>query len=101
MAGAKYKTYFNDMFEQHRDAFMHFMLLNNAYSQDKKGLKKQFDEEGRKIKAIVEEWENRLCKQVENGQNSSYSAKLGEKFQEEVTKYFPHYHDIGVEIKWV
>lgn len=99
MAEAKYKKYFNEMFEQNRDQFMHFMLLNNAYGQDKATLKEQFDEEGQKIKAIVVDWEDRLCRKIEGGDNASYSAKLGEKFQEEVLKYFPYFHEIGVAIK--
>lgn len=95
---AKYKTYFNQMFEANREDFMRFMLLNNMYAQDKKGMKQQFDEEGAHIKRIVHEWEDKLCKQMESGQNGSYSAKLGEKFLQEVVKYIPHYHDIGVKI---
>jgi hypothetical protein len=89
------------MFEQHREQFMHFMLLNNAYADDKMAFKQQFDEEGRKIKEIVLDWEDRLCRKMEGGDNSSYSAKLGDKFQEEVTKYFPFYHEIGVAVRKV
>ena len=77
---------------------MRFMLLNNVYGQDKEAHKQQFDEEGAKIKLIVQEWEDRLCKKMEGGDHSSYSSKLGEKFQEEVLKYFPFYHEIGVRI---
>ena len=98
MASPKYRSYFNEMFEAHREQFMHFMLLNNAYGQDKQGLKRQFDEEGARIKSIVLDWENRLCKKMEGGDHASYSAKLGEKFQEEVLKYFPYYHEIGVRV---
>lgn len=100
MAEPKYKRYFNQMFEQHRDEFMNFMLLNQAYEQDKRSLKARFDEEGEKIQKVVHEWEDRLCGHMEKGQNSSYSSKLGEKFQEEVVKYFPYYHEIGVNIRF-
>lgn len=89
------------MFEQNREQFMHFMLLNNAYGQDKRSLKQQFDEEGIKIQKIVQEWEDKLCKQMEKGENGAYSAKLGEKFQQEVQKYFPFYHEVGVKIRFV
>lgn len=100
MAEAKYKKYFNDMFEQNREQFMHFMLLNNAYGQDKKEFKRQFDEEGLKVKDVVLDWEDRLCRKMEGGDNSSYSAKLAEKFQTEVVKYFPYFHEIGVSIRY-
>lgn len=98
MGSPKFRSYFNEMFEQNRDQFMHFMLLNNAYAQDKQGLKQQFDEEGSKIKLIIHDWEDRLCKKMEGGEHSTYSSKLGEKFQSEVLKYFPYYHEIGVRI---
>ena len=98
MATPKFRSYFNEMFEENREQFMHFMLMNNAYGQDKQGLKQQFDTEGVKIKSIVLDWEDRLCKKMEGGDHSSYSAKLGEKFQDEVLKYFPFYHEIGVRI---
>lgn len=97
MASAKFKQYFDQMFEENRELFMQFMLLNQAYSRDKRGLKSQFNEEGEKIRTIIHEWENKLCGKMENGQNSTYSAKLGEKFQAEVTKYFPFYHEIGLK----
>jgi len=100
MANAKFKQYFNEMFEENRDQFMNFMVLNNAYEQDKRGLKSRFDEEGQQIKVIIHDWENRLCGTMERGQNSSYSAKLGEKFQAEVFKYFPYYHEIGMKISF-
>ena len=96
MAAPKYKRYFEQMFEENRELFMQFMLLNQAYGQDKQSVRPKFNAEGEKIKAIVHDWENRLCGQMENGQNGSYSAKLGEKFQSEVTKYFPYFHDIGL-----
>lgn len=99
MAASKYKKYFNEMFEQHREQFMHFMLLNNAYGQDKMEFKQQFNDEGIKVKEIVLDWEDRLCRKMEGGDNSTYSAKLGEKFQQEVLKYFPYFHEIGVNIR--
>ncbi len=100
MGKAKYQQYFDQMFEQNREQFMHFMLLNNAYGQDKREFKQQFDDEGLKVRSLVQEWENKLCKQMENGKNASYSAKLGEKFQDELMKYFPYYHEIGMKIRF-
>ena len=100
MAGTKYKKYFDEMFEAHRKEFMEFMVLNQCYRDDKRQFKSRFDEEGAKIHVIVKEWEDRLCGQMERGKNASYSAKLGEKFQGEVVKYFPYYNEIGVKISF-
>ncbi|MDF2379430.1 MAG: hypothetical protein P1V18_04385 [Candidatus Gracilibacteria bacterium] len=98
MSSAKYKKYFDQMFEAHRDDFMRFMLVDNMYAQDKRGMKAQFDEEGAQIKQIVHNWEDKLCKQMESGKNGVFSSKLGEKFHLEVTKYLPHFHEIGMKI---
>lgn len=87
------------MFERNREKMMKFMLLNQDYGQNKKGLKEQFDREGKEIQIIVEEWTERLCKQIEKGQNSAYSAKLADKFLAELRKYFPYYHEIGIKVK--
>jgi uncharacterized protein with von Willebrand factor type A (vWA) domain len=97
---AKYKKYFDQMFEQNRDEFMQFMILNDQYSQDKRLMKGEFDEKGANIVKIVKEWEDKLCKTMEKGENGAYSAKLGEKFQSEVGKYFPYFHEVGVKISF-
>ena len=101
MAVPKFKAYFNEMFEAHRKEFMEFMVLNQCYRDDKREFKSRFDEEGKKVQAIVKEWEDKLCGTMERGKNSTYSAKLGEKFQSEVVKYFPAYNEIGVKISFV
>ncbi|EKD64125.1 MAG: hypothetical protein ACD_51C00067G0002 [uncultured bacterium] len=95
----KYKKYVSEMFDRNREKMMKFMLLNQDYGQNKKGLKEEFDREGKEIQVIVEEWLERLCKQMEKGKNSAYSAKLADKFLEELRKYFPYYNDIGIIIR--
>ncbi len=99
MSDPKYKRYVTEMFERNREKMMKFMLLNQDYGRDKKGLKEQFDQEGKEIQEIVEEWMGRLCKQMEKGKNGSYSGKLADKFLQEVVKYFPYYHEIGIRFK--
>ena len=93
----KYKKYFEQMFEENKELFMNFMILNQDYGRNKKRLKYEFDEHGSKIKGIVNQWENRLCGAMEKGQNSAFSSKLGEKFIDEVTRYFPYWHEIGLK----
>lgn len=100
MASPKFKKYFDEMFEAHREEFMKFMVLNQCYKEDKREFKHRFDEEGAKIQRIVTEWEDKLCGTMEKGKNSTYSAKLGEKFRDEVVKYFPYFNEIGVTIRF-
>lgn len=97
MAEPKFRKYFTQMFEQNRDQFLEFMLINQEYAANKAKIRPTFNEKGLKIKDIVHSWEDRLCGHMEKGQNSAYSAKLGEKFQHEVTKYFPYFHEIGLK----
>jgi hypothetical protein len=100
MAVAKYKKYVEEMFAEHKELMMEFVLLNQAYAQDKRGMKSRFDEEGEKVKVVVQEWEDRLCGQMEKGENGVYSAKLAEKFQGELLKYFPFFHEVGMTIRF-
>jgi hypothetical protein len=101
MATAKYKKYVEQMFEENRIQFMEFMVLNTAYGENKREFQERFHEEGLKVQAIVRDWEDRLCGVMESGDNGVYSAKLGEKFQLEVCKYFPYYNEIGMKISFV
>jgi hypothetical protein len=97
---AKFKQYFDQMFEQNREEFMQFMILNEQYRSDKRLMKSEFDKKGENVVKIVKEWEDKLCKTMERGENGAYSAKLGEKFQSEVGKYFPFIHEVGVNIQF-
>lgn len=98
---AKYKQYFEQMFELHREEMMQFMILNNQYGNDKRLMKQEFDQRGAPIVKIVKEWEDKLCQTMEKGENGAYSAKLAEKFQSEVGKYFPYIHEVGVNIQFM
>ncbi len=89
------------MFAQNQEKMMRFMILNQDYGSDKKTHKEQFDHDGLEIQEIVEEWCNKLCHQMEKGQNNQYSNKLADKFLAEVQKYFPYYHEIGMKIRTI
>ena len=98
MATPKYKEYFNNMFEQHRELFTQFMLTNQDYMADRQAHSEAFNQQGKQVKAIVTEWEARLCGRMERGKNSTYSANLSEKFWDEVRKYFPCIDEVGIKI---
>lgn len=93
----KYKEFFKIMFEQNKEQFQKFMLLNQDYLKDKKKFKEQFDREGREVLDIVQFWERKLCKQMESGNKSVYSSNLADKFREEVKKIFPCIDEVGVK----
>ncbi len=98
MAKAKFKQYFEEMFAANQEKMLKFMLLNQDYRQNKVKKHEEFNQQGTEIKEIVEEYLDKLCHKMEKGQYSSYSNKLADKFLEEVTRYFPYYHEIGIKI---
>ena len=98
MATAKYRDYFNQMFNQNREQFTQFMLLCQDYMADKATHSEEFNRQGKEVKAIVTEWETKLCGRMERGKNSVYSANIAEKFWDEVRKYFPCIDEVGVKV---
>ena len=95
---SKYKEYFNKMFELHREQFTQFMLVCQDYMSDREAHSEEFHRQGKEVKAIITEWEARLCGRMERGKNSVYSAKIAEKFWDEVRKYFPCIDEVGVKV---
>jgi hypothetical protein len=98
MATSKYKDYFNQMFDQNREQFTQFMLVCQDYMQDKAAHSDEFNRLGKPVKAIMTEWETKLCGRMERGKNSVYSANVAEKFWDEVRKYFPCIDEVGVKV---
>lgn len=98
MATPKYKDYFNQMFDLHREQFTQFMLLCNDYMSDRAKYSEEFNKQGLVVKAIMTEWETKLCGRMERGKNSSYSANLSDKFWDESRKYFPCIDEVGIKV---
>ena len=96
MPRAKYQQYLNQMYEENEDTFAAFRQLHDLYSSDKKQWQEKFNQEGKPILRIIEDYEKRLCSQMESGYNASYSNRLAEKFREAVKKDYPLIDFIGV-----
>lgn len=99
MASPKFKKYFNEMFEKNRDQFLQFKLTHDDYVKDRKKYKEEFDKQGKEVLKVIEEWEKRLCGHMEKGNNSVFSAKLADKFWDEIKKYYPFIDFVGVKVK--
>ena len=95
---AKYKDYFNQMFSENRDLFHQFMVISQQYSVDKSAHQVEFNRLGQTVTEIIRDWERRLCRQMEKGKNSVFSARLADKFWAEVRKFMPLIDLVGVEI---
>lgn len=95
---SKYRDYFNQMFDQNREQFTQFMLTCQDYMQDRTAHAEQFNKQGQAVKAIMTEWEQKLCGRMERGKNAVYSANVAEKFWDEIRKYFPCIDEVGLKI---
>ncbi len=93
---SKFKEYYERMYEAHKEQFDAFQIIHDGYQMDRPAWSEQFHGEGMKLMEVIKDWERRLCLQMEKGKNSSYSAKLAEKFMEEVKKHYPLVMRIGV-----
>lgn len=95
----KYKEYFKRMCEENKQIFSEFLYIHNLYKENKKANQVIFNEQGTEVRRIIEDWDRRLCKTMEKGNNATYSARLSEKFWGEVRTLFPLIDFVGVTIR--
>ncbi len=96
----KYKEYVDRMLLTHKTQFDEFKHIHDRYVLEQGKFQDEFNESGEKIREILNEWENKLCKQSEVGGYSHYTPKLAEKFREEVRKHFSMIDFIGVKVSY-
>ncbi len=93
---AKFKEYFDLMLKEHKETFENFKDIHDHYVMEPAKYQKIYNDYGKEILELVQEYENRLCAQSEGGSYGKYSTKLSEKFREEVKKYLPKVDSIGL-----
>ncbi|MDQ3008997.1 MAG: hypothetical protein M3Q81_05420 [bacterium] len=93
----KYKKYVQEMIEANHDQFGEFKTVHDNYQQDRKAWSQQFHSLGKSVVEIIRDYERRLCSGMERGKNSVFSAKLAEKFWQEVRLYLPLIDRVGVK----
>ncbi len=98
--GIKYKQYFEKMLEENEVLFTEFENWHRLY-QKRQLSQEEYNQKGAMVMKVIKEWETRLCAHMESGQYGTYSAKLAEKFWEEVRKKFPLIDFVGVKIEKV
>lgn len=94
----KFKAYLTEMYAEHKQLFDNFEKIHANYALNKTRWQQEFNEEGRAVMRIVEEWENKLCTRMEKGKYSNYSHKLGDKFRQELRTRFPLIDFVGITI---
>lgn len=99
MAKARYKKIFEEIWEQNKELFQEFIILNNDYgdSERRKEVEDDFQKVGEEVKALLQEGENRLCGHMEKGVNRVFSSNLADKYWDEVRKYLKYIDMVGVK----
>ncbi len=97
MSSPKFRKFFNDMFEQHKELFLRFKLLNDDFATDRKKYQAEFNEVGKQVVDIIHDWEGRLCGHMEKGDKAVYSKNVADKFWTEIRAYFPYVDWVGVK----
>lgn len=96
----KYKQYYKAMMADHGAEFTAFREIHDLFKTDPKKYLDKFNEIGAPVAAIVADYENRLCSNMEGGKNAVFSMALADKFREEVKKEFSQIDMVGVKMKF-
>lgn len=102
MSATKYKQYYTLMATKHEPVLTAFKVAHDAYQADPKNssVESTFHQQGHQVVRIMRDWERRLCSGMERGNNSVYSARLAEKFWEEIKKEYPLIDKVGVKTSY-
>lgn len=94
---AKFKQYYDMMVKDNEELFKNFMDIHDHYVFEPQKYQKVFNEYGKEILEIIQEYENRLCSKSEGAGYGRYSTNLSDKFREEVKKHIPKINSIGLQ----
>lgn len=94
----KYRDYFRQMLSEHQEAFTDFAQIHAKYQIDQQKWQSEYNKVGKPIQKLIYEYEQKLCGHSEKGEYAKYSAKLAEKFRDEVKAFFPMIDFIGVTV---
>lgn len=86
------------MVDENKDAFSAFKKLHDRYALEGDSMQDEYNKEGKKILSIIQEYENKLCKNSEKTY-SLFTGNLAEKFREEIRKAYPMIDHIGIIVK--
>lgn len=95
---AKFREYFEMMLADNKELFENFKNIHDHYTLEPQKYQKIFNDYGKEILDIVQEYENRLCSKSEGAGYGRFSTNLSDKFRQEVKKYLPKINSIGLQI---
>jgi hypothetical protein len=92
----KYQKYLQEMYDSNQELFADFDDIHAKYILNRAKFQDEYNESGKQVMRVVEEWENKLCSRMEKGKNSSFSHRLADKFRSQLRVRFPLIDFIGV-----
>lgn len=98
MAKAKYKEYIQIMHAQHQQMLEEFKEVHDQYMMQPQKWQDEFNDKGKKIREIMQDYELRLCSNSEGGRYGKYASNLADKFWEEIRKTYPKIDFVGTKI---
>ncbi|MEA2056283.1 MAG: hypothetical protein U9O78_01000 [Patescibacteria group bacterium] len=101
MARAKYRQLFEEMKQENALLFEKFGKIHDAYQQNREKNQDKFHQVGKKVVAIIRDWERRLCSGMGRTRYGHYSAGVAEKFWDLARKEFKLIDMVGVKIEKV
>ncbi|KKR27357.1 hypothetical protein A3A64_04895 [Candidatus Gottesmanbacteria bacterium RIFCSPLOWO2_01_FULL_48_11] len=93
----EYRKMFELMTEENKELFSNFKEIHDEYALNPPEWQKLFNEYGSEIMDVVRDYERRLCAKQTRGNYGKFSAKLSEKFWDEVRSVFPKINFVGVK----
>lgn len=84
------------MVKNNQSLFDEFKNIHDLYTENPNLYQEKFNEIGRDVQDIIRRYENILCRQSEGSGFGKYSAKLADKFHQEIKKLFPKIDFIGI-----
>ena len=94
----KFITTYNQMIRDHKQQFTEFKEIHDLFKQDRQKYQHKFNELGKPIVELIQDYEQQLCGGMERGQFGKFSDQVAEKFWGRVKKDFSHIELVGVEI---
>ena len=99
MAKTKYKQIFEGIWNNNKELFQEFFILNNDYADSKKraNIEDAFQTIGLKVQQLLRTGENELCRQMEKSNHRVFSSNVADKYWDEVRNYFKYIDMVGVK----
>lgn len=93
---SEYKKIVVLMTQQNKELFENFKDIHDNYALNPTEWQKLFNEYGGEVMDVIREYERKLLSNMGTGKYGQFSAKVSEKYWDEVRKLFSKINFVGV-----